>query len=135
MFQLKSATFATALFAALICAPAHGTVITDASNDFLSTFAGTHSGDLDVLSTFATFDGSTFHIGANLNGNVGTLPSALYVFGFNRGAGSNNFSSLGLPGIVFDAVITMTAAGVTGGRDLVANTPITLPTGAAKISG
>ena len=135
MLRFKSAMLTTAIIMVFVCVPARGTVITDPSNDFLSTFAGTHSADLDVLSVFATFDGTTFHIGANLNGNVGTLPSALYVFGFNRGAANNNFSSLGLPGIVFDAVITMTAAGVTGGRDLVSNTPIALPLGAAKISG
>jgi hypothetical protein len=93
------------------------------------------SGDLDVLSAFATFDGAAFHIGATVNANVGTLPTALYVFGFNRGAANNNFASLGLPGIVFDSVITMTGAGVTGGRDLVSNTAIVLPSGSAHISG
>ena len=115
----------------------HATTVVDAPNDFISSFAGAHSPDLDVLSTFATFDGSTFHIGATLNGNVGTLPSALYVFGFDRGAGAvtSNFAAIGLPGVIFDSVITMTGAGVTGGRDLVANAPITLPAGAAHISG
>jgi hypothetical protein len=37
--------------------------------------------------------------------------------------------------VIFDAVITLTSAGVTGGRDLVANSNITLPAGSAQISG
>ena len=111
------------------------TTITDAANDFIPTFAGAHSGDLDVLSVFANFDGTNFHIGATLNANVGTLPSALYVFGFNRGAGFADFASIGLPGVKFDAVITMTGTGVTGGRDLASNTAIALPANAVQISG
>ena len=109
--------------------------VLDPTNDFIPTFAGAHSADLDVQSVFATYDGVNLHIGATLSGNVGTLPSALYVFGFHRGAGTANFAAIGLPDINFDAVVTMTGAGVTGGRDLVANTAITLPAGAAQISG
>ena len=109
--------------------------IADPANDFLSTFTGIKSGDLDVLSVFATFDGVNFRLGATMNGLIGTLPTALYVFGINRGAGTSNFASLGLPGVIFDTVITMTGAGVTGGRDLVAGVPIVLPAGSAHING
>jgi len=135
MIQQTLRWVALATLPLVVSLPAHAATISDPAGDFLATFTGTHSGDLDVLSTSATFDGTTFHLGATVNGNVGTLPTALYVFGFNRGAGSNDFTSLGLPNIKFDTVITMTGAGVTGGRDLVANTPITLPAGAAHISG
>jgi len=130
-------TAASTLVLGVLAPLAHATTVVDAPNDFILSFTGAHSPDLDVLSTFATFDGSTFHIGATLNGNVGTLPSALYVFGFDRGAGSvtSNFAAIGLPNVIFDSVITMTGAGVTGGRDLVANAAITLPAGAAQISG
>ena len=123
------------LLALCVSIPLQATTITDAPNDFLATFTGTHSSDIDALSVFATFDGVTFHIGATVNASVGTLPTALYVFGVNRGAQTANFAQLGLPGVVFDSVITITGAGVTGGRDLAANAPLVLPPGAAQISG
>ncbi len=115
--------------------PAWAGAITDPAGDFIPTFTGVKNGDLDVLSAFATYDGTNFTIGATLNGAVGTTASSLYVFGFNRGAATNNFSAIGAGGVVFDATITLTGAGVTGGRDLVANAAITLPAGAATISG
>jgi hypothetical protein len=141
MLPKETASYSIMLMTALlvsgsaISTSASATVITDATNDFIPTFTGTPSGDLDVLSAFATFDGLSFHIGGTVNGNIGTLPTALYVFGFNRGAGTANFASLGLAGVSFDSVITMTGAGVTGGRDIVANVPIIVPAGAAHISG
>jgi hypothetical protein len=128
-------TAALLLTASAISSSANATVVTDPANDFIPSFTGAQSSDLDVLSAFGTYDGVNFHIGATLNGNIGTLATSLYVFGFNRGAANNNFAALGLPNVLFDAVITMTGAGVTGGRDLVANSPITLPAGAAHISG
>ena len=124
-----------AMAAVALAQPAEAGAITDPAGAFLSTYTGAKNGDLDVLSAFATYDGANFHIGATLNGAVGTTASSLYVFGFNRGAGTNNFSAIGAPGVVFDAVITLTGAGVTGGRDFVAGTTLTLPAGAATISG
>lgn len=135
MVRTRTAQLAAAAFVLLACGPAYATVVTDPANDFIPSFTGAKSGDLDVLSAFATFDGTSFHIGATLNGNVGTLPSSLYVFGFNRGAGTSNFAAIGVPNVIFDSVITLTGAGVTGGRDLVANTVLTLPAGSARISG
>jgi PEP-CTERM motif len=116
---------------------AQATTITDPANDFLTTFTGVRSSDLDVLSSSVLYDGTTLRIGATVNAPVGTLPTALYVFGVDRGAGArtSNFNSLGLNNVIFDSVITMTGAGVTGGRDLVSNTAITLPAGAARITG
>lgn len=115
--------------------PAWAGAITHPANSFIPSFTGVKNGDLDVLSAFANYDGTNFTLGATLNGTVGTTPNSSYVFGFNRGAGTNNFASIGNPGVVFDAVITLTGAGVTGGRDLVSNTALTLPSGAATISG
>jgi MYXO-CTERM domain-containing protein len=138
--QMKLSKFgAAALLAATVMGVAPqvtwATVVTDPTNDFIASFTGAHSGDLDVLSVSATFDGVTFHLGATMNGNIGTLASSLYVFGFNRGAASSNFAAIGLPGVVFDAVITVTGSGVTGGRDLVAATAIVLPANAFQVSG
>lgn len=122
----------------MLTTSAYAASATDPANDFLPTFAGAHSGNLDVLSVFAIFDGTTFEIGATVNAPVGTLASALYVavcLWVQPRRGNSNFAAIGHPGVVFDAVITMTGTGVTGGRDLISNTPITLPAGAAHISG
>jgi len=67
-----------------------------------------------VLSFSTTFDGSTFHIAATENGDIASFPTGRFVIGFNRGAANNNFASIGLPNIVFDAVITLTSTGVAG---------------------
>jgi len=134
-FRIRSGALACLVAAGLVSAlPANASSVSDAPNDFIASFLGAHSPDLDVLSAFATFDGTTFQIGGTVNAPVGTLPSALYVFGFNRGAGNTNFAAIGHAGVVFDAVITMTGAGVLGGRDLVSNTPIAVP-GTGHISG
>src|SRR5689334_16021443 len=97
-----------ALISTVVATRADGATITDPAGDFIPTFTGTPSPDLDVRSSFATFDGSAFHFGATVNGPVGTLADALYVIGFNRGAGTANFASIGLPNVIFDSVITMT---------------------------
>ena len=88
--------------------------ITDPANDFIPSFTGTHDPSLDVLSFSTTFDGSTFHIAATENGDIASFPTARFVIGFNRGAANNDFASIGLPNIVFDAVITLTSTGVAG---------------------
>jgi hypothetical protein len=124
-----------ALSCVVYTASTQATVIPDIANDFIPSFTGIKNPAIDVISTSATFDGTNFHIGATLAGPISAFPSALYVFGFNRGAATANFAAIGLPGVVFDSVITLTGAGVTGGRDLVANAPIVLPPGAAQISG
>jgi len=57
----------------------------------------------------------------------------LFVIGFNRGAANSNFAAIGHPGVIFDSVMTLTSGGVTGGRDLVSNQPITLPAGVYRV--
>jgi len=109
--------------------------MTDPANDFIPTFAGTHDPSLDVLSFSTTFDGTTFHITATENGDIASFPTGRFVIGFNRGAATSDFAAIGLPGVVFDSVITLNSNGVAGGRDLVTNTAITLPAGSATILG
>jgi hypothetical protein len=103
-------------------------VITDATGDFLKTYKDSGrplGGDLDVVSAGGTFDGSTFRLFATLAAPVGTTPpnaqtgeAPLYVWGINKGAGGERFvtgnPSIGA-GVRFDAVATLTAAGVAGG--------------------
>jgi hypothetical protein len=131
-----------ALIACLTCwfgikavSVAEATTVTDPANDFIPTFTGTKSADLDVVSFSVTLTGSVFDLSLTTNGPIGTLPSSLYVFGVNRGAATSNFAAIGVSGVVFDAVITATGTGVLGGRDLVTNTAITFGNSKASING
>lgn len=105
--------------------------------DFIPSFVGAHNGNLDVVTTFATFDGVMFHIGATVNNIILPGPNALYVFGFDRGVGTARFGAIAT-GVLFDSVITLTtgAAGIIlGGRDLVTNLPIDMSTATVRVSG
>ena len=138
--RLTAMAAALLLSAAVFSPPASAGAITDPANDFLTTFTGVKTGDLDVLALSATFNGAVFHVVTTVNGPVGTNPNALYVFGFDRGKGATtaSFTSLGLPGVIFDEVVTMTGAGVLGGRDLagaVALTPAQLASITKQIAG
>ena len=135
MRKVAQWTIASLLLAAGACGAASATVVTDPANDFIPSFGGAHSGDIDVLSTSATFNGTSFQLGGTMNGSIGTLPTSLYVFGVNRGASTANFAAIGLSNVIFDAVITLTGTGVLGGRDLVANAALNLAGATATISG
>ena len=113
--------------------------ITDPANDFLPTYAGPQGGDLDVIAASGTFDGSVFRFSATLNGLVGTTPGAFYVWGLNRGAGTQRFVT-GTPsvgqGVFFDAVV-IARPNLTGAyNDLVAPTSSnTLAPGSVTVTG
>ena len=84
--------------------------ITDAAGDFLPTYTGPHNGDVDVLSAFAGYNPGTdtFSFSGTFAGAVGTTPGAFYVWGLDRGAGTERFVA-GSPsvgqGVKFDAVV------------------------------
>ncbi|MEA2743572.1 MAG: hypothetical protein QOG25_1943 [Acetobacteraceae bacterium] len=110
--------------------------VTDPTGDFIPSFTGANSPDLDVVSFSTTFDGSTFHISGTLNGNIGTLPTSLYVIGFDRGAGTPRFAAINEPGVLFDSVVTLTGTGVATVNLLAPTASSTpLPDNAVHISG
>ena len=80
--------------------------IIDPPNDFVPTFAGPKNGDLDVIAAEVQFDGSNFFLHATLNGPVGTTPGGIYVWGFNRGGGTQGFPVIA-PGVLFDRVVIL----------------------------
>jgi hypothetical protein len=84
----------------------------DPAGDFLPTYTGPLAGDLDVLSTGATWDGINFRFFATLNGAVGTTNGAFYVWGVDRGAGTVGFAALA-PGVTFDTVVIARTSLVT----------------------
>ena len=106
------------------------TTITDPPGDFLPTFTGTQTGDLDVVGISVILDGSDFVLTATLNGAVNRDSNARYVWGVNRGAGTPGFASIGLNGVLFDAVILLAS---TGAAPTVLGT--LLPANAVTISG
>ena len=126
---------AALLGSALLSLPsieAQAAPVADAVNDFIPTFTGVHNGDLDILSLSAVFDGA-FHLTAVMNGKIGTTDPSIFTFGIDRGAGTAGFAAIGETGVTFDAVVTVTDAGVTGGR--AGFTALVLPAGAAHIYG
>jgi len=90
-------------------AQANGAVV-DAYGDFLPTFTGPANGDLDVIAAAGFYDGAaqTFTFSTILADTVGTTPGALYVWGIDRGLGTERFVT-GTPsigaGVSFDSVL------------------------------
>ncbi|OYW18165.1 MAG: hypothetical protein B7Z52_05545 [Burkholderiales bacterium 12-64-5] len=120
----------------------------DPAGDFLSTYAGPHNGDLDVLSADVSFDqaGSQLVFSATFNGAIGTSPDAIYVFGVDRGWGyvGNNVFQSGFPpgglptigsGVTFDVVLILTPGGNGEVTDLFYGGGHALGAGSVTISG
>lgn len=82
--------------AAMSCAGiAHGA--TDPAGDFLATFAGAPSPDLDFTSAEARFDGVNFNLSLGLAGPATGSPNVLHIWGINRGAGTARLNALSDP--------------------------------------
>src|SRR5215831_3757947 len=102
---------------------AGATTVNDGPGGFIGSFTGTQTGDIDILSASLTRSGSNLLFSATMNGTIGNAADT-YVLGINRGLSTRNFSAVGLGGVTFDSVLTVTGAGVQGGTDFVTNTPI-----------
>src|SRR4051794_15061012 len=81
--------------------------VTDATNDWVAGYAGSHLGDLDAIGSYVTYNPMTdsFVFNGTMNGDIGMTANGFYVWGVNRGAGTAGFASNGLPDILFDAVV------------------------------
>lgn len=100
-----------------ILPPAYAdTSVLDPAGDFLPSFTGIHGGDLDVLESSVIYNASRseFLFRAVLAADVGTTPSGIFVWGVNRGTGTERFVS-GTPsigaGVKFDTVIVINPNG------------------------
>ena len=133
------------LLAALLALGAAGVQaqsITDAAGDFLPTYTGPHNGDVDVLSAFAGYNAGTdtFSFSGTFAGAVGTTAGAFYVWGLDRGAGTERFVA-GTPsvgqGVKFDAAVFLRPDGTARVTTFVGAvaTPFEVGAGTAKISG
>src|SRR5260221_26800 len=105
-FPMK-ALCAAALLVAAPLSMAAGGGITDPLGDYVAGFTGSKLGDLDVLSSFVSYNPSTdkFVFSGSFAANVGTSAGGFYVWGVNRGAGTAGFAANGLPNVLFDAVV------------------------------
>jgi hypothetical protein len=128
------------LLTGLACTSSHAAIV-DPANDFLPTYAFTQGGDLDVRQADVVFDpvASTLMFSATLDDAIGTTPGALYIFGLNRGQGTERFVG-GVPsigaGVFFDAVLILRPDTTGQFNDFVTPANNTaLAAGTASISG
>lgn len=102
-------SFALAAVAAVVLAPAvvGAQAFTDAAGDLRAAYTGPRTGDLDVTGGAVAFDGVNFLFRGTMAGpiNPAADPNLAYVYGVNRGAGTARFAALGVPGVLFDAVV------------------------------
>ena len=107
----------------VLSAGAHA--VADPAGDFLSGYAGSHNGDLDVISSTVTYNAGShlFNFSATLDAPVGTTSSAFYVWGIDRGKGTEKFNTGPAPigaGVKFDTVVIFRLDGTAaaGGKTL-----------------
>jgi hypothetical protein len=131
--------FAAALAIGLTSTPAAASTL-DPIGDFLSIYVGPRTGDLDVTRVSAKLTGkgqvrlTGYHADA-----IGTTVGSAYVWGIDRGRGTEILASLDPPvgaGIPFDAVAVLFADGTGIVSDLIAGGgPTALAASAIKIDG
>lgn len=99
---------ATALAAALAVSAAPAAPIVDATGDFIPSFGGTASADIDVVGAEVFYNPLTdkFVLTASMAGTIANVANHLYVWGVNRGAGTVGFPLIA-PGVLFDRVILL----------------------------
>ena len=133
------------LLAALLAfgtAAAQAQSITDAAGDFLPTYTGPQNGDVDVLSAFAGYnpDTDTFSFSGTFAGAIGTTAGAFYVWGLDRGVGTERFVG-GTPsvgqGVKFDAAVFLRPNGTARVTTFVGTvaTPVEVGPGTAIVAG
>lgn len=96
-------------------------LITDSASDFLASYTGPKNGDLDVVSAQVFFNGSDFMFTSTQAAPIGTTTGAIYVWGINRGAGTQGFPVIA-PGVLFDSIFIINPTGGSTVRDLISNT-------------
>jgi PEP-CTERM motif len=114
-----------------------GAVIIDPAGDFIDVYTGPETGDLDVVRAEVILNptAETLMFTSTSAGDIGTTGTGIFVWGINRGAGFVNFADIGLPNIVFDAVVIITAGGGGIVITLDNNIQTNLPSADVVISG
>ena len=103
-----------------------------------NSYAGPANSALDVLSAQVILDSvtQTLTFMQTMNGPLSSLVDPIsganlgsMSWGINHGYGNNNFAAIGLPGVVFDAVLTLNPNGTAAYRGAQA------PAGSVTVSG
>jgi len=111
---MRNVLLAAGAVLALAAGPAHATVVTDPTGDFLPTFIGPNDADLDVTSFAVGFDdvAMAFNFSATLAGNIDPSRAGLYVIGANTGTGTiRPFANIGAPNVIFNQAIVVQKTG------------------------
>ena len=107
---MRTIKIALALLPTILSSPALAATVSDPTGDFLPSFVGTASPDLDVTSFSVALDpgATTFTLGAVLAGDINPALAGFYVIGVDTGAGAiKPFGSIGEPNVIFDQVIVV----------------------------
>ena len=107
---MRCIKFLLAILPITISSPVLAATISDPVGDFLPSFVGVASPDLDVTSFSVALDpGATaFTLGAVLAGQVNPVNPGFYVIGVDTGAGAiKPFAAIGEPNVIFDQVIVV----------------------------
>src|SRR5437764_2235437 len=105
---MKTLKLTAALLSLIAGSPALAATVSDPVGDFLPSFAGPASADLDVTSFSVSLNPSatTFSLGAVLAGAIDPSLAGFYVIGVDTGLGANApFGTIGEPNVRFDQVI------------------------------
>jgi len=94
----------------IVSSPAPAATVSDPVGDFIPSFTGTASPDLDVTSFSVDYVSlkKTFLLGASLAGPVNLSTAGLYVIGVNTGTGTlAPFAGIGEPNVTFNQAIAI----------------------------
>jgi hypothetical protein len=90
--------------------------ITDPQGDFLVTYVGPQNGDLDALALSVTFTSTGVSLTSTVNGTIGVTPGSAFIWGVNRGSGTDRLITSGPPAVgpadlLLDAVVRLQSDG------------------------
>jgi hypothetical protein len=119
--------------ATLVATPLHATTFADPHGDLLATYTGPLNSDLDILSGSAEFTSDDLLLSSTMDGAIGTTPGSLFLWGVDRGSGTDRLitsgpPAVGTPGMLLDAIVALLANGT--GRVVLfptAGPPVTTP--------
>src|SRR5690349_17520811 len=118
-------TSALCLIGVVSLSLAHAEVVTDPKNDFLPSYIGPKNGDMDAVSSDVILNtvAKTLTFSGTVNGNVGSTSGGAWVWGLDRGKGTERFQPAFGAGVKFDSVVALFANQTGAFIDLIAGTP------------
>ena len=112
---MRNLLLAAGAILALSAGSANATIVADATGDFLPTYTGPKTDDLDVTLFQVGFDpgAAAFTLSATFAGDIDPSSPGFYVIGVNTGTGTvHPFGPVGQPNVVFNQAMTIQKTGV-----------------------